>query len=431
MTRRHHQSPTSDNGSLKENKDINLTGCSAVKIKAEKVRQQHQASGRMGKGKKRATEEEEDEDENHDEQDDDAGGDEDDEEGGGSPKGRKRARVNMEGDGRPSQSQAEEVAVIVKTQPRDTDGFIPGQIVRMQLHNFLTYDFTEFACGPYLNMIIGPNGTGKSSIACAIALGLNWPPSILGRAENIQSFVKNDKETGYVEIEMKGPKGKPNLIIRRNINSASKTNSFTLNGKPATGKEVATKMAELNVQISNLCTFLPQDKVSSFAMMSPQQLLKETQRAAGDRNLTAWHETLIKSGSEHRTMLQAIKEEEDQLHQMQERNAAIEKEVERYNERKRIEEQIALFDILIPVARYEELFEKYGRLKLEQRRLHAKVQKLKQKNAPAHELLETLNKDLQQADKARERKKEAIKKRFDQMSSKWNQNTKLASFSPA
>jgi hypothetical protein len=27
-------------------------------------------------------------------------------------------------------------------------------------------------------MIIGPNGTGKSSIACAIALGLNWPPSV-------------------------------------------------------------------------------------------------------------------------------------------------------------------------------------------------------------------------------------------------------------
>ncbi|EEB86811.1 hypothetical protein MPER_16097, partial [Moniliophthora perniciosa FA553] len=134
--------------------------------------------------------------------------------------------------------------------PRDTDGFIPGQIVRMQLHNFLTYDFAEFTCGPYLNMIIGPNGTGKSSIACAIALGLNWSPSILGRAESIQSFVKNDKDTGYVEIEMKAPKGRPNLVIRRNINSASKTNSFTLNGKPATGKEVATKMAELNVRLA-------------------------------------------------------------------------------------------------------------------------------------------------------------------------------------
>jgi len=32
--------------------------------------------------------------------------------------------------------------------------------------------------------------------------------------------------------------------------------------------------------------------------MSSQQLLKETQRAAGDENLSAWHQTLIESGKE-------------------------------------------------------------------------------------------------------------------------------------
>jgi hypothetical protein len=36
--------------------------------------------------------------------------------------------------------------------------------------------------------------------------------------------------------------------------------------------------------------------VSEFAGMSPQQLLRETQRAAGDENLTSWHDTLIGSG---------------------------------------------------------------------------------------------------------------------------------------
>lgn len=50
----------------------------------------------------------------------------------------------------------------------------------MQLENFVTYDFVQFRPGPYLNMILGPNGTGKSSIACAIAIGLNWPPSVCG-----------------------------------------------------------------------------------------------------------------------------------------------------------------------------------------------------------------------------------------------------------
>lgn len=59
-----------------------------------------------------------------------------------------------------------------------SSSYVPGSIIRVQLHNFLTYDHVEFRPGPHLNMIIGPNGTGKSSIACAIALGLNWPPSV-------------------------------------------------------------------------------------------------------------------------------------------------------------------------------------------------------------------------------------------------------------
>ena len=50
--------------------------------------------------------------------------------------------------------------------------------MRVKLHNFLTYDDVEFRPGPYLNMVLGPNGTGKSSIACALCLGLNWPPSV-------------------------------------------------------------------------------------------------------------------------------------------------------------------------------------------------------------------------------------------------------------
>ena len=53
-------------------------------------------------------------------------------------------------------------------------------------------------------------------------------------------------------------------------------------------------------------SFLPQDKVSEFAQMSSQQLLKETQKAAGDENLTAWHQTLIENGKECRKVQEVI-----------------------------------------------------------------------------------------------------------------------------
>ena len=54
----------------------------------------------------------------------------------------------------------------------------PGSIVRVNLKNFVTYTAVEFFPGPSLNMVIGPNGTGKSTLVCAICLGLGWGPQV-------------------------------------------------------------------------------------------------------------------------------------------------------------------------------------------------------------------------------------------------------------
>jgi structural maintenance of chromosomes protein 5 len=75
---------------------------------------------------------------------------------------------------------------------------------------------------------------------------------ILGRASELNSFVKIGTDSGFIEIELKGPKGKGNLIIRRNLSATSKGSSFTLNGHSATGKEITNKMQELNVQVGNM-----------------------------------------------------------------------------------------------------------------------------------------------------------------------------------
>ena len=140
--------------------------------------------------------------------------------------------------------------------------------MRIQLKNFVTYDFVEFCPGPYLNMVMGPNGTGKSSIACAICLGLNFPPSVsvlktsdffptsfvvkvLGR-QDLNSFVKQTKQKGHIEIELKGHPGKSNIIIRRELVEGTRTTSFTINGKSAVGKDVNATIAKLNIQVGNL-----------------------------------------------------------------------------------------------------------------------------------------------------------------------------------
>jgi chromosome segregation ATPase len=68
----------------------------------------------------------------------------------------------------------------------------------------------------------------------------------------LNAFVKQGTDKGYIEIELKGFAGKPNLVIRRELTAKNKGSSFSLNGQPATGREVSEKMAALNVQVENL-----------------------------------------------------------------------------------------------------------------------------------------------------------------------------------
>ena len=67
---------------------------------------------------------------------------------------------------------------------------------------FRTYDSVEFKVGPYLNVIIGPNGTGKSTIVCAICIGLGGKLSLLGRAQQVADFIKYGCNKGKIELEL-------------------------------------------------------------------------------------------------------------------------------------------------------------------------------------------------------------------------------------
>lgn len=66
------------------------------------------------------------------------------------------------------------------------------------------------------------------------------------------------------------------------------------------------KNAELNIQLDNLCQFLPQEKVVEFSKMTPEELLLSTEKAIGDGSLAEMHAKLISGGGE----LQALREKQ-------------------------------------------------------------------------------------------------------------------------
>lgn len=52
----------------------------------------------------------------------------------------------------------------------------PGSILRIRMHNFLTYADAEVKPGPRLNVVVGPNGSGKSTICAPLRWGWGRVP---------------------------------------------------------------------------------------------------------------------------------------------------------------------------------------------------------------------------------------------------------------
>lgn len=82
-------------------------------------------------------------------------------------------------------------SVNAQSESEEVDGYKPGSIVRIKVNDFVTYTSAEFFPGPKLNMVIGPNGTGKSTLVCAICLGLGWGPQV--RKSHVDYIVITDE----------------------------------------------------------------------------------------------------------------------------------------------------------------------------------------------------------------------------------------------
>ncbi|EMR11466.1 hypothetical protein PNEG_00481 [Pneumocystis murina B123] len=235
----------------------------------------------------------------------------------------------------------------------DQSGFLKGSIVRLRLENFVTYDLIEFYPGPNLNMIIGPNGSGKSTFVCAICMGLGWNTSFLGRAKDVNEYIKFGSEMAHIEIELKGSDDEPNTIVSRVIH-IDNTSTWELNGVSSSLKYVREKMNELNIQVDNLCHFLPQDKVCEFAQLTPEKLLRETERAVGDTEMLLQHEKLISLRASQKNDLSAKIMDQSQLENLNERQAIARRDVERFHEREVILKTIEILKFKIPFVQYSQ-----------------------------------------------------------------------------
>ncbi|KAJ8747043.1 hypothetical protein K2173_011297 [Erythroxylum novogranatense] len=242
---------------------------------------------------------------------------------------------------------------------RGEDDYMPGNIIELELRNFMTYEFLRCKPGSRLNLVIGPNGSGKSSIVCAIGLCLGGEPSILGRIGNIGGYVKHGEESGHMKISLRGNTRDEQIDIMRKIYTSNNRSEWFLNERGVTKKEISEIIQRFNIQVNNLTQFLPQEKVCKFAKLTPVELLKATEQAVGDPQLPIQHNALVEKSSELKDIHRALERNGDTLSQLKGLNAELEKEVERVRQREELFAKVETMQKKLPWLEYDLKKSKY------------------------------------------------------------------------
>ncbi|XP_074500603.1 structural maintenance of chromosomes protein 5 [Sebastes fasciatus] len=273
--------------------------------------------------------------------------------------------------------------MLTGSQPDGTGAdsrFVEGSILRLAMKNFLTYDYSVVHPGPNLNMIVGANGTGKSSIVCAICLGLAGKTGILGRGDKVGLYVKRGCHKGFIEIELYKTGG--NVVINREIHVENNQSLWMFNGRHCNQKAVEEEVKALHIQVNNLCQFLPQEKVGEFAKMSKIELLEATEKSVGPPEMYEYHCELKNFRNRERELENIVKEKSSFLEKAKQRNERNKHDVNRYYEKKRHLDVIELLEKKKPWVEYETTRKELEGAKKERDEAKRQLSALKQAQAP-------------------------------------------------
>jgi chromosome segregation ATPase len=256
----------------------------------------------------------------------------------------------------------------------------------VSVENFVTYEKADFVPGPHLNMVIGPNGTGKSSLVCAICLGLGYSPKHLGRAGSVKEFVKHGKDTATIEIELqKRPTDRMNIVIRVQIRREQNTQKWWLNGKETNHKAIQGLMRNLKIQVDNLCQFLPQDRVVEFAQYSNVDLLHETLRAAAPEEMLEWQKQLQDLHKDKKELDEAHQIDRETLDNLERRQQGLQADVDRIREREEIQKHVKNLKSALLVSRYQQARTTYQHAKDRKKAAERTLRTLERDSGPSLE----------------------------------------------
>ncbi|CCF56039.1 hypothetical protein KAFR_0A06040 [Kazachstania africana CBS 2517] len=151
-----------------------------------------------------------------------------------------------------------------------------GSLKKVILRNFMCHENFEMELGPRLNFIVGNNGSGKSAILTAIAVGLGVKASETNRGVSLKDLIREGSYSAKITLYLdnsrigsyKSDVYGDTIIIERTLKRDGPP-SFSLKTKE--GEEISSRKKDVqsvldyfSIPISNPMCFLSQDAARSF-----------------------------------------------------------------------------------------------------------------------------------------------------------------------
>lgn len=185
----------------------------------------------------------------------------------------------------------------------------------MTLYNWMVFSGPiTLRANKGINLIAAANASGKSSIACALVFGLGYNSNILSRNKELINFIKKGEKKSFIEITLKCDEEKKYICIKRIMNIINnKVESFWfVNNKKENYEKIEKIQKEFNLNLDNLITFMPQENVSKFSRLNPEELFECTLLAI-DKKLLDDYNYLKKKIEEKKTGENKIKTYEHEI----------------------------------------------------------------------------------------------------------------------
>lgn len=242
------------------------------------------------------------------------------------------------------------------------ESFKEGSIISLKLENFQTYKKSEFLFHPNLNFIAGPNGSGKSSIANAIAFIFGGSPGTIGKTKEISEYVNFNSMEAKIEATIKH--NEKLYTLKRILKRDTKKTNWYINNEEKKQQDYLNFIQKLGIDVNNLCMFLPQEKVSEFAGLSPEELLVQTLESQPDTSISKNIKKLMIYESNKNNVSQNIISTMKTKEGIGEIVENLSKDVQKLKEKNDLQEKIKNMKIKKRWLTYELISEEYQKLKL-------------------------------------------------------------------